>query len=98
MQLDFTLFRGNAIVIAGTGLAIIGLTWGGVRYPWASVEVLAPLVIGLSLLVVFAVYEAKVPVRPAIPLDVLGNRTSVSGQVSHHLLRAPQANVERTAC
>ncbi|KAJ7347852.1 iron permease [Mycena albidolilacea] len=72
---------GNAIVIAGTGLAIIGLTWGGVRYPWASVEVLAPLVIGLSLLVVFAVYEAKVPVRPAIPLDVLGNRTSVSGQV-----------------
>ncbi|KAJ7809511.1 iron permease [Mycena olivaceomarginata] len=70
---------GNAIVIVGTGLAIIGLTWGGVRYPWASVEVLAPLVIGLSLLVVFAVYEAKVLVRPAIPLDVLGNRTSVSG-------------------
>ncbi|KAJ7881325.1 iron permease [Mycena olivaceomarginata] len=70
---------GNAIVITGTGLAIIGLTWGGVRYPWASVKVLAPLVIGLSLLVVFAVYEAKVPIRPAIPLDVLGNRTSVSG-------------------
>ncbi|KAJ7347809.1 hypothetical protein DFH08DRAFT_808586 [Mycena albidolilacea] len=43
---------GNAIVIAGTGLAIIGLTWG-------------------------RIYEAKVPVRPAISLDVFGNRTSV---------------------
>ncbi|KAJ6543871.1 iron permease [Mycena capillaripes] len=70
---------GNAIVIVGTGLAIIGLTWGGIRYSWASIEVLAPLIIGLSLLVAFAVYEAKVPIRPTIPLDVIGNRTSLSG-------------------
>ncbi|KAJ7701234.1 iron permease [Mycena rosella] len=72
---------GNGIVVVGTGLAIIGMTWGGIRYPWSSVEVLAPLIIGLSLLVVFAVYEAKVPTRPTIPLDVISNRTSLSGQV-----------------
>ncbi|KAJ7487867.1 iron permease [Mycena latifolia] len=70
---------GNALVVAGTGLAIIGLTWGGVRYPWSSAEVLAPLTIGLTLLAVFVVYEAKVPNRPTIPLDVVGNRTSLSG-------------------
>ncbi|KAJ6586404.1 major facilitator superfamily domain-containing protein [Mycena vulgaris] len=70
---------GNGIVIVGTGLAIIGMTWGGIRYPWASVKVLAPLTIGLALLVVFAIYEAKVPVRPTIPLDVVSNRTSLSG-------------------
>ncbi|KAJ7124307.1 iron permease [Mycena epipterygia] len=70
---------GNGIVIVGTGLSIIGLTWGGIRYPWASVEVLAPLLIGLSLLVVFVVYEAKIPIRPTIPLDVVSNRTSLSG-------------------
>ncbi|KAJ6615058.1 major facilitator superfamily domain-containing protein [Mycena sp. CBHHK59/15] len=58
---------GNGIVILGTGLAIIGMTWGGIRYPWASVEVLAPLIFGLSLLVIFAFYEAKVPIRPTIP-------------------------------
>ncbi|KAJ7487875.1 major facilitator superfamily domain-containing protein [Mycena latifolia] len=72
---------GNGIVIAGTGLAIIGLTWGGIRYPSSSAEVLAPLTISLSLLVVFVVYEAKVPSQPTIPLDVVGNRTSLSGQV-----------------
>ncbi|KAJ6620193.1 iron permease [Mycena sp. CBHHK59/15] len=69
---------GNGIVILGTGLAIIGMTWGGIRYPWASVEVLAPLIFGLSLLVIFAFYEAKVPIRPTIPLDVVSNRTSLS--------------------
>ncbi|KAJ7229116.1 iron permease [Mycena pura] len=70
---------GNIIVVLGSGLTIIGLTWGGIRYSWVSVQVLAPLIIGLSLLVAFGVYEAKVPSYPAIPLDVIGNRTSLSG-------------------
>ncbi|KAJ7474651.1 iron permease [Mycena galericulata] len=69
---------GNAIVVAGTTLAVIGMTWGGVRYPWASAQVLAPLIIGLVLLVIFGIYEAKIPVSPRIPLDVVGNRTSLS--------------------
>lgn len=64
------------IATLGTGLAVIGLTWGGIRYP--SVKVLAPLLIGLFLLVVFAFYEAKLVIRPTIPLDVVSNRTSLS--------------------
>ncbi|KAK7061333.1 MFS domain-containing protein [Favolaschia claudopus] len=70
---------GNAIVVLGSGLSIIGLTWGGIRYPWKSAEVLAPLVIGLVLLVVFGVFEAKVPSRPTIPSDIVSNRTTLSG-------------------
>ncbi|KAJ7171237.1 iron permease [Mycena filopes] len=73
---------GNALVIVGTGLAIIGMTWGGIRYPWRSVEVLAPMVVGLSLLIAFGIYEAKIPARPTIPLDVIGNRTSLSALLS----------------
>ncbi|KAF7330813.1 MFS domain-containing protein [Mycena venus] len=69
---------GNAIVIVGSGLAIIGMTWGGIRYPWSSAEVLAPLIIGLALLVVFAIYEAKVPQKPTVPRDIVSNRTSLS--------------------
>ncbi|KAJ7718383.1 major facilitator superfamily protein [Mycena olivaceomarginata] len=69
---------GNAIVIAGTGLANVGLSWAGIRYAWSSVQVLAPLVIGLVLLVIFAIYEAKFAGLPAIPRDIVGNRTSLS--------------------
>ncbi|KAJ7181547.1 iron permease [Mycena crocata] len=70
---------GNGICVVGTGLAIIGMTWGGIRYEWSSVEVLAPIIIGICLLVVFGVYEAKVPAWPTIPPDIVGNRTSLSG-------------------
>ncbi|KAJ7505899.1 iron permease [Mycena galericulata] len=72
---------GNGIIVLGTGLATIGLTGGGVRYSWASGQVLGPLIGGLSLMVGFAVYEATVPISPTIPGDLVSNRTSVSGLI-----------------
>ena len=69
---------GNVIVIAGTTLAIVGLTFGGVRFPWDSAQVLAPLIIGLVLIIVFIVYEAKVPKEPSMPWDIVNNRTSLA--------------------
>ncbi|KAF7310094.1 Iron permease [Mycena indigotica] len=73
---------GNLIVIAGTTLAIVGLTFGGIRFPWASAQVLAPLVIGFVLLIVFGFYEVYLvtdPVRPTTPADIMSNRTSLGG-------------------
>ncbi|KAK0224765.1 iron permease [Armillaria nabsnona] len=69
---------GNVIVICGTTLAIIGLTWGGIRYDWTDKHVLVPLIIGFALLAAFGWYEVKVPVRPTIPSDLLTNRTTLS--------------------
>ncbi|CAK5275831.1 unnamed protein product [Mycena citricolor] len=70
---------GNALAIFGSGLVIIGLAWGGIRYPWASAPVLTTLILGMLFLGTFAVYEATVPTRPTIPIDVISNRTSLSG-------------------
>ncbi|KAF7331692.1 MFS domain-containing protein [Mycena kentingensis (nom. inval.)] len=70
---------GNALVVVGSALAIVGLNYGGIRYAWTSPHVLAPLILGFLLLFAFGGYEALVPRRPTIPLDVVGNRTSVSG-------------------
>ncbi|KIP04433.1 hypothetical protein PHLGIDRAFT_120696 [Phlebiopsis gigantea 11061_1 CR5-6] len=75
-------FMGNAIVISGTTLAVVGLTFGGVRFPWSSVQVLAPLIIGLALIAGFMVYEAKIPREPTVPWVILSNRTTVGGYVS----------------
>ncbi|KAJ7584102.1 iron permease [Mycena floridula] len=68
---------GNAIVIAGTTLTNLGLTWGGVESPWSSAKVLVPLVLGIALLVLFVLYEFKVPREPTMPYDVF-NRTTGS--------------------
>lgn len=73
------LSSGNLIVIAGATLAVIGLTWGGGRHPWSSAAVLAPLLIGVALVGLFILYEAKVPQEPTIPWEVISNRTSFSG-------------------
>ena len=70
---------GNLIVIAGAALAITGLTFGGIRFPWGSAQVLAPLLIGLALLAFFLFYERKFAKEPSIPWEVVRQRTSFSG-------------------
>ncbi|KAJ7166131.1 MFS multidrug transporter [Mycena filopes] len=70
---------GNLIVVVGTVLALIAMSWAGTRYPWRSVEVLVPFILGIVLLAAFVVYEFNVPQHPTVPRDIVGNRTSVSG-------------------
>ncbi|KAL7284393.1 hypothetical protein ACG7TL_001683 [Trametes sanguinea] len=72
---------GNAIIIAGSVLAVLGLTWGGAQYPWSSAKVLAPLIIGLITILAFFIYERKIPAEPAIPWEVVSNRTTIAGYI-----------------
>ncbi|KAJ7432135.1 iron permease [Mycena galericulata] len=75
---------GNAIGISGITLAILGLTWAGSSYPWGSAHVLAPLIIGLVLIIAFMLYEFRMPheLEPTVPYDLLSNRNSLSGYLS----------------
>ena len=72
-------YSGNLIVVAGTTLAVTGLTFAGIRFPWDSAQVLAPLVIGLVLILVFILYEKMVPREPTIPWEILNNASVLSG-------------------
>ncbi|PIL32228.1 MFS general substrate transporter [Ganoderma sinense ZZ0214-1] len=73
---------GNLIIISGTTLALLALTWGGIRFPWNSSHVLAPLILGIALMLGFFVFEKLVPLEPTTPLDVLQNRTALSGYIA----------------
>ncbi|KAJ7743512.1 iron permease [Mycena maculata] len=75
---------GNGIGISGTTLAILGLSWAGVTYPWGSAPVLAPLIIGLALVGAFLVYELRMPIErePTVPYDIFANRNGLSGYLS----------------
>lgn len=46
------------IFLYSTGLTsfILGLSWGGGLYPWASYHVLVPLILGFFVLAAFAIY------------------------------------------
>ncbi|KAJ3555468.1 hypothetical protein NM688_g2562 [Phlebia brevispora] len=73
---------GNLIVIAGSTLAIVGLTFGGVQFPWVSAQVLAPLIIGVLVIALFIVYEKYVPHEPAVPWEIISNRTTLGGYLT----------------
>ena len=59
--------------MASSTSVVIALTWGGIQFPWTSVQVLAPLVLGLVGVGAWFVYEGSVAthpiVGPANPLD-----------------------------
>ncbi|KAL4246492.1 MFS transporter superfamily protein [Abortiporus biennis] len=76
---------GNLLIIGSSAAAVIGLTWGGVKYPWTSWHTLVPLIIGLVGIVVFVIYEFTLATEPIVPPALLSNRTSISGYIQTFL-------------
>ena len=73
--------------LLGMGLLVLALTWAGSYYPWSDAKVIAPLVIGAVLLVIFLIYEylllpghllsEKFPLQQAmIPLKLIWTRNA----------------------
>lgn len=73
---------GNFLLIIGTILTNISLTWAGVHYAWLDIRVLAPLISGLALMVAFVVYEKYIPTMPTMHWDVVSNRTALASLVA----------------
>lgn len=48
---------GIVFFILGVGLIILAIMWGGIQYSWSSAAVVAPLVIGGILSIMFFLYE-----------------------------------------
>lgn len=76
---------GQVLFLFGFGLIILGLTWGGATYPWASAAVIVSLVLGAIMLAAFFYWEnlfadgnllfEKWPwQRPMMPWDMITNR------------------------
>ncbi|KAJ9133363.1 Fungal trichothecene efflux pump [Coniochaeta hoffmannii] len=75
-QLDYL---GIFLWTAGLTLFLMGISWGGVIYPWKSAAVISSIVIGFVLLVVLFVYEAYANLTyPAIPVKFFANRGFIS--------------------
>ena len=57
---------GNSIVIASSTAVAIALTWGGIKYPWSSVRILVPLILGLCGLALWLLYEHTWATHPIV--------------------------------
>ncbi|KAK2744131.1 hypothetical protein FQN57_004391 [Myotisia sp. PD_48] len=70
-------YVGGVLSITGTVLFLAGFLWGGYQYPWRSSRVLAPLLIGFVLLIIFVLWETFVARYPMFPLRVQDRRTFI---------------------
>lgn len=80
-QLDWI---GIPLFIAGMTSFVLGITWGGVLFPWASWKTLLPLILGIVVLLVFVAYESQ-PVEPMIPYRILTNKNGAIALVGAFL-------------
>jgi MFS family permease len=73
------LFTGGLVVF------LLGLTWGGAVYPWASAEVIASLSTGGVGLITFVLYECYASLAyPLVPMHLFRN----TGEFSCQILRS----------
>ncbi|KAJ7507866.1 major facilitator superfamily domain-containing protein [Mycena galericulata] len=81
---------GNFLVIVGSSVFAIGLTWGGsAGFPWSSASVIAPLCIGGVVLVCFMLYEYRWSPCPMVPVKLMLNRTTLSGYLQVMIFPIP---------
>ncbi|OAL24346.1 hypothetical protein AYO22_05722 [Fonsecaea multimorphosa] len=74
-QIDFV---GGLLSTGGLTLFLVGVTAGGNLAPWASARVLCPLIFGVALVVVFAVWEWKFASFPMLPHELFAGQRVVA--------------------
>jgi EmrB/QacA subfamily drug resistance transporter len=72
-------WAGAALMVAAALAVMLAMTWGGIRYPWASWPILA-LIAGSAVLWSLFGWRIATAAEPFIPLAVLSERT-VAGTV-----------------
>ncbi|OJD15162.1 hypothetical protein AJ78_04557 [Emergomyces pasteurianus Ep9510] len=67
-------FFGAFIALGGTAVFMLGLTWGGGKYPWNSTQVIATLVVGFCVSAAFVVWQWKGTSVPLVPMRIFKAR------------------------
>jgi hypothetical protein len=68
-------YFGVFVFALGLMLMLMGLSWGGVMYPWKSAHVIATMAIGGLLLIFFFLFEKFAKLKePFLPTHIFRNR------------------------
>ena len=75
-------YVGTLLFAAGFVVFLLGLSWGGQLYPWKSAAVIASIVGGFVVLVLFVLWECYAPLKePLIPMHLFKSGRWVSACV-----------------
>lgn len=63
-------WTGSMLMIASSTSFLVGLSWGGNKYPWRSPAVLVPTIVGLAGIVLTVLYEKRYAKNPFLRLAI----------------------------
>ncbi|KAB5531436.1 fungal trichothecene efflux pump [Coniochaeta sp. 2T2.1] len=67
-------YVGTFLFAAGFVLFLMGLSWGGVVYPWNHPAPICGIVIGFAVMVLFVLWEIYAPIKePLVPMHLFKN-------------------------
>ncbi|KAJ4291826.1 hypothetical protein N0V90_009722 [Kalmusia sp. IMI 367209] len=69
-KLRQTDWIGALLFLGSTTVFLIGLSWGGVQYSWASAQTLAPLIVGLAGIAVFGAWQLWIRPQSLLPMSI----------------------------
>jgi MFS family permease len=69
-KLKQTDWIGAAIFVGATTTFLIGLSWAGVQYAWASAQTIAPIVIGVFGIAVFITWQIWNKPKSLLPMSI----------------------------
>ncbi|RAK84021.1 putative transporter [Aspergillus costaricaensis CBS 115574] len=72
-------YSGVVLFVASMTSFLIGVTWGGVIYPWRSVQTFCPIFLSMIGMILFAYHETSRAVDPIIPISIFGTPTAIVG-------------------
>lgn len=71
-------YGGFILYASGLVCLLLALSWGGSKHPWKSATIITMLVVGVSTLVAFALYEIYMPLHtPLLPMKLFKIRNFV---------------------
>lgn len=77
-QLGAVDWFGQALFLASISIFLIGLSWGGVLYPWGSYHTLVPLCLGVGGIMATGCWEFLGTDHPFIRISILKDRSAVA--------------------
>ncbi|PKY07163.1 MFS general substrate transporter [Aspergillus campestris IBT 28561] len=84
-KLGMVDWAGLGVFTCASTLFLVWLTGGGVSHPWDSAAILAPLVLGALLFILFVFIQCRVSTRPMMPLRIFHDRSAIVGFVTSFL-------------
>ena len=65
---------GMMLMVTGITIFVLPMSWAGSLFPWQSWQTVLPMSLGVLVIVIFVVYEAK-PVAPVVPHRLFHSKT-----------------------